>query len=452
MTILAIQVNSNLNPFNFVSINYKFIKKLNLPINRPLFLTFGNKKVAIIIKPSSNKGNLFIIPKDVANSLLLPNGISLHANYQDNELRLGPILGILVQSIQYNQPKIPFGKFTVYAEELTHKSLTKGIVPYFFSFENIKVESDSITGWWFRNNKWEKRDFPIPQVIYNRISSRYLEKKLLPTINKLKEKYSFIFFNDRFLNKWEVTQMLKPTKVNILIPKTVIYKGLNTIVAMLKEHKVIYLKPINGALGMGIFRVEQKDNIYTVKYSRVQGVSTSTFYSSGKLYKYLKPRLSGKTYLVQQGLHLIALNNRPIDFRILIQKNELGVWAVTSMVARIANDQSFVSNLARGGTQSKVIEAIKLANPELAKKITKKHFKEISLQIAKQMEKPLNGHFAELGIDLALDSDGKIWLLEVNSKPSKVDDPRESNEPRPSVTRLCKYVLFLTNSNGNRNG
>jgi len=452
MTILAIEVETHSNPFNLVHINHGFIKKLNLPINRPLYLTFGNKTAAVIIRPSSNKGNLFRIPKDVANSLLLPNGIELHASYKDRELRIGPILGILVQSIQNNQPKIPFGKFTAYAEELTQKSLSKGIVPYFFSFENINTESDYISGWWFKDSKWEKRDFPIPQVIYNRISSRSLEKKLLLAINKLKERYSFIFFNDRFLDKWEVAQMLKPTKVNVIIPKTVIYKGLKTIIEMLKEYQVIYIKPINGALGRGIFRIEKNENIYTVQYSRVQGITSSTFNSLGKLYKYLNPRLYAKPYLVQQGLELIALNNRPIDFRILVQKNDQGAWAVTSMVARIANDQSFVSNLAQGGTQEKVIETIKLVNPELAKKITKKHFKDTALLIAKQMEKPLNGHFAELGIDLALDSNGKIWLLEVNSKPSKTDDPKESNEPRPSVTRLSKYVIYLTNPNSNKNG
>jgi hypothetical protein len=66
------------------------------------------------------------------------------------------------------------------------------------------------------------------------------------------------------------------------------------------------------------------------------------------------------------------------------------------------------------------------------------------LKIAKGIETQIPGHFAELGIDLAADAFGKVWLLEVNSKPSKEDTtPWNENKIRPSVTKVVRYAQFL---------
>ena len=56
------------------------------------------------------------------------------------------------------------------------------------------------------------------------------------------------------------------------------------------------------------------------------------------------------------------------------------------------------------------------------------------------------GQFGELGVDLAITRSGKIYLLELNSKPSKADNTLTLPSPkgRPSVHRLLDYTLFLT--------
>ncbi len=66
--------------------------------------------------------------------------------------------------------------------------------------------------------------------------------------------------------------------------------------------------------------------------------------------------------------------------------------------------------------------------------------------MANTFEELVDGHYAELGIDLAVDKSGKIWLLEINFKPSKTDDTviNPSLTTRPSVIRLIEYTLYLT--------
>ncbi len=445
MTIFTIQNEQTINRASIIYTNPSLIQKLNLPINEPFVLTYGHKKVNVMVFASASKGNLLIIPSQIAKKLLLPNGIQIHAKYtNNNELQLGPILGILIQNIQKNQPQLPFGKFTSFAQEVIQIAQTKGVLAYLFTIQDINQENDFVTGWTFKNNKWEKSSFPIPDVIYNRISSRTLEKNLHDTLEQLQNHYHFILFNHHFLNKWEVYQKLNSTPINKMMPRTVLYKGLLSVKEMLQKYPVIYLKPTNGALGQGIIRIEKKTDMYQAQFTRPQGSVTKEFQTLEKMSKYLHPRIANRSYLVQQGLQLIHYQNRPIDFRILVQKNRIGEWAITSMVARIANDQHIVSNLAQGGTQNKVMETIHLADAVLAKKITRHHFKSYALSITKQLEAVIQGHFAELGIDIGLDTKGRLWLLEVNSKPSKTGDTKlNENEPRPSVSRLIQYAIYI---------
>jgi len=443
---IAIQIENSDSADHFIYANPTVINYLNLPLHKPFKLSFGNKSVDVQLGLSSNKGNLVRIPAHVAQQLMIPNGIQIYAKYhKDYGIQLGPIIGILVQNILNNQPQTPFGKLTLYMQEVAQVARSNGILAYIFALEDINQEEGYVNGWIYKNNKWVKGKFPIPNVVYNRISSRMKEKKSLELIKNLQKKYRFTFFNEHFLNKWQVYEKLINTPIENIMPKTVLYKGVLTLKQMLSKHQQIYLKPTNGALGRGIIRIEKINNQYTVKFSRNQSPMTITFTSIGSLYKYLKPRLANETFLVQKGLNLIHHQNRPIDFRILVQKNGLGKWAITSMVARIANDQHIVSNLARGGTQSGVMETIKLASPKLATQISRTHFKKLALAVASNLELATEGNFAELGIDLALDESGKIWLLEVNSKPSKSEDTSTKQlGPRPSVRRLIQYVLHIS--------
>ena len=68
-----------------------------------------------------------------------------------------------------------------------------------------------------------------------------------------------------------------------------------------------------------------------------------------------------------------------------------------------------------------------------------------ALLIAKGIETHIPAHFGELGIDLAIDASGRVWLLEVNSKPSKNDNtPLNDNKIRPSVRMVIQYSRFLS--------
>ena len=442
--LLDIQTESQPTSEHTIYLNSQIISQLNLPINRIITIKLGNKKTNCFIAENSSKGSLLILPESVAKQLLIPNGIQLHATYdKEKGLLLGPTLGILLQATFKGQNQDPFGEITPFLKEIALLSRSKGTLSYAFSLGDVDLENNLVKGWIFKGNRWEQKKLPIPDVIYNRISSRKFELKNQETIKQLKTKHHSYFFNDHFLNKWQVYDLLKTTSIQSLLPETKLYKNYTTITDILSIYPVIYLKPTNGSLGRGIIRIQKRGTEYLVRLSRITGSVSLNFNSFSQMIKQLAPRLKSEPYIAQAGIDLISIKHRPVDFRILVQKDDTGNWSITSMVARVADEKQFVSNLARGGTQSKIINAIRLSNLRDKQKTSRDHFINYSIAIAKQIEASGVGHFAELGIDLGLDVNGKIWLLEVNSKPSKNNDPGLSG-PRPSVHRLIDYTRYLT--------
>lgn len=70
-------------------------------------------------------------------------------------------------------------------------------------------------------------------------------------------------------------------------------------------------------------------------------------------------------------------------------------------------------------------------------------FKDISLQTAAALTSQIDGDIGELGIDMGIDVHGDLWIIEVNSKPSKNLDSA-INKVRPSTKALLEYCLSLS--------
>ena len=255
-------------------------------------------------------------------------------------------------------------------------------------------------------------------------------------------------FNEKFLNKAEVFRALKKDpSLHSFLPESYLCKNYLLVKNMCTKFKTVFIKPTSGSLGKGIIRVSRRpDQKYTVEMMTAGGLRRVSCETTAKVYSLISSKLKARPYQIQQGLPLISIGSRTVDFRALVQKDRSGKWSVTSVVARIAGNQNFISNLARGGTISTVTNAVARSNlPLRARKGIHSQLKQAALNIANGLDQQINRHFGELGIDLGVDRAGKVWLLEVNSKPSKNDDSSlVKGGVRPSVKRLVQYVLHLS--------
>lgn len=426
-------------------------KKWKVPSNQMITMRFGSSqldgKVVIAAVPNSLR-----LDPAFASKIGLHQGARLNLHYkpQANTLSIGPLIGVMISRVNTTSPSKPFGAMTTFCKELTDACGRFGAMVCFFPPKEMHANAQSIAAYSYAGGSWSKKSFPIPNVIYNRLTSRKYEN--LPNVQQfmkdVKSRHGTVIFNEKYLNKTEVFEALrKDSALHSYLPESHLFKNFQQLKSMASRYNALFLKPITGSLGNGIIRIRREgDETYTTHATSLAGVRRQTYPSLLAVFQSISGKLKTQRYQIQQGLDLITTEGNPIDFRALVQRGETGQWEITSIVGRIAGAQHFVSNLARGGSLSTVPEALTKASFSLQTRTAIiKRLRKASLDIAKGIETQIPFHFGELGIDLAVDRSGRVWLLEVNSKPSKDDNTALNNDKkiRPSVRQLVKYARYL---------
>lgn len=437
-----------------------WIKKWGLSTASPLILRFGSLEREMRLV-ENGKGSLFRIHPRLAAELGIHAGAELCLRHPGGRvLSLGPLLGVLLTRIGDGSNN-PFGAISSFCRELTMAGEKHGVLVYFFSAGRLPGKTGRIQGWTYHNG-WRQRMFPLPDVVYNRLTSRVVENRpeVQRFLQQFKKRPEGGLFNERYVNKAEVFEALRRDEtLKGHLPESYTYKSKVQLRSMLERHGSVFLKPNLGSLGKGIVRIRKGgDGTYLCHAAGSTGAIREIRYPNQvRMMEGVALRVKGRPYLLQEGLDLISVGGCPLDFRALVQRDDTGEWKVTSIVGRIAARHTFVSNLARGGRLSTVPDAIAQSNLAAALRgEVKGKLDRAALALAKGLEQQLtDAHFAEFGIDLAVDTRGRVMLLEVNSKPSK-----ENNAPlgaengavsgedgpvkiRPSVRRAVQYARFM---------
>ncbi|RFB38295.1 YheC/YheD family endospore coat-associated protein [Brevibacillus sp. VP] len=429
------------------------MKSLDIPSGVSITVCFGVSKAQANVTGVDQASHVIMCPS-LVRALHIPTGTKFLMRYdsQQQTLYFGPYLGILLTSYQQGHKQEPFGSLSSFINEVVDTFNQKGGFACIFSIDDVDWENKTVSAFVRQKDLWQNLTLPLPHSIYNRLSSRQREQseKVVDFVERCKL-LKIPFFNERFLNKWQVHKALRnDVAVSTYLPKTTLFSPNGELSTMLQTHRIVYAKPANGSLGKGIFRLIQANGEYGVRFvskGKVVSLRQKNLYS---LQKFLRKRCKGKPYVLQQGLNLIGIDSNPTDFRVLVQKNNRGIWATTSIVARTGQN-SIVSNVARGGSIMTAKQALRTCGPwNRNKKPTIPKLKRVALLIAERLEYALQGEFAEFGIDLGIDTNGKVWLLEVNSKPSKCitslrlrENETVPRQARPSVRHLVNYTAFL---------
>lgn len=207
--------------------------------------------------------------------------------------------------------------------------------------------------------------------------------------------------------------LMKNDRVASYIPETRWYHD-HTLMEMLNKYSFIYIKPDKGTGGGGIL---------SVRRIHVDQVEVCDLYHKKRipifqLYGWLRKRLkSSQRYIVQRGIDLANVRGRPFDIRVFMQKPKR-YWMISGIAAKIAAPGKIVTNYCKGGRPIEATKALYVAtrDHEKVKKITIEIY-----YLSKEIAKILNRQFAglrELGIDLGIDKQNKIWIFEVNTQPN----------------------------------
>ncbi|MFX3631272.1 MAG: YheC/YheD family protein [Candidatus Pristimantibacillus sp.] len=447
---VAVQViSSGMIPEDTLMLGENYLKQWKIPQGQPIVMKFGAFRHHVKVIPVAKYDGMRI-SQTLAKQMGILSGtvLRLHFKAGSSTLSLGPLIGILVSRDYPDAPDKPFGSITSFCKELVDGCIAQGAYVYFFTPNHISSNVNSVEGWVYADG-WRRTSLPVADVVNNRLTSRKLENKpsVQHFLKEVKQRHQTTIFNEKFLDKSEVFDALKKDdSLSRYLPESHSLRSFTTLKAMSSRYSNVFLKPVRGSLGKGIIRVSRLENgSYQALFATASGSRKQQYPSLLKMFATVSSKMKTVRYQIQQGLPLIEIQNRPVDFRALVQKNLTGTWSLTSIVARTAGNHHFVSNLARGGTLSKVGEAIARSNISAGKADASTRLRHAALLIAKGIDTHIPAHFGELGIDLALDTTGKVWLLEVNSKPSKNDNtPLSDSKIRPSVRMVIQYSRFLS--------
>lgn len=247
---------------------------------------------------------------------------------------------------------------------------------------------------------------------YGKYSAAPKKKYVVKKSPKKKSSSPVIKLSRSSKDKWGKTKLLLRNGVlRRHIPKTKLF-GKQALYDMLYDYGMVYVKPTNGQMGIGVMRVER----YKGGYFYQRGTRKASFGTYEALYRALTREKKGKVYIVQKGINLLKHKGRPFDIRLMVQKSPYGGWEATGTLGRVAHPRKIVTNGSQGGSIYPTAYLLKRYSDAGYRSRLLRHMDYLGLQTAKEMRSAYPG-LRVIGLDLALDRQMKPWILEVNTKP-----------------------------------
>lgn len=210
----------------------------------------------------------------------------------------------------------------------------------------------------------------------------------------------------------KMSVLLENPKLAPYVPETVFYSP-KTLERMLNIHGLVFVKPNKSKGGKRVIAIK-KDG--TGSYRMHFNTHTASRLTLPAAVSLINGIAGEDQFIVQKGIEVLRVNNRPIELRVNVQK-PYDRWLVTGIIAKIAAAGKIVTNHLQGGT---------LASPEqtlLQAGLEKKEIGELNHTLHYLGHKAsviLNKKFPglrELGLDVAVDRTARPWILEVNTNP-----------------------------------
>jgi spore coat protein SA len=216
-------------------------------------------------------------------------------------------------------------------------------------------------------------------------------------------------------SKWAKTKaLLADASLRAFVPET---KRLTAaaLKEMMQRHKMVYAKPGVGSFGNGVIRVEWHPRSRT-PYRYQYGLEKRRFTALADLSRALLNATKRRRYIVQQGIHLLTHGRKRFDIRVMVQKNREGEWETTGIIGRAADPRKAVTNVHNGGTLVPVETLMEGYMSGARTDLFLQKLHTLGTETGKALEKRYPG-LKELGIDVAVDRELRLWILEANTAP-----------------------------------
>ncbi|RCW42690.1 YheC/YheD family protein [Paenibacillus prosopidis] len=454
MSLTTCNVHFSQQPDKIVYLSSPLLKQLKLSGKKSVQLKLGNEVITTEIKQLKRPGNHLYLSAGVRQSIKVPKSGSVYVlNTGNNEVKLGPLVGILSDSGIRSESN-PFGGRTEFIKQIIRSGEHKG---YLFGFtpHDINWHQETINGYFLNpQGGWYRKIIPLPDVVYNRLPNRQAETS--GSINALRERFvrhKIPFFNWSFFNKADVYKLLDndPEALSHL-PESVSGPNADNIKELLEKHQFLYLKPTAGSLGAGIYRLTYHPKRgYFARYRKGGQNVLLRFTNFQSLMRMLQAKHGSNLnhYVIQQGIRLVEIDSCPLDFRFHMHKNGKNEWVPAGIGAKKAGRGSVTTHVKNGGQLMTPEQALSRTFGDQAEAVLDKA-KEAAVKISEAIERNYPHRLGELGLDIGIDKDGEVWMFEANAKPGRsiYKHPALRSEGRASVSYIIEHCMYLSNFQG----
>ena len=298
-----------------------------------------------------------------------------------------------------------------------------------FAPSGINWREKTILGLHLESGKWVTRRSSFPEAVYNRCYSdqRPLIKRLERVIGK-KRIFNYV---TRF-DKWEIDQVLR-RGLGVYLPATLPFDEV-VCRKMLDGKSGLVIKPRHGQGGKGIYRLRRTAD------GKIQVFEGFSLEPVGSL-----PRARDRwplSHIMQQEIPMLKWKDSVFDIRLLMQKDGSGQWRVSGDLSRVAVPGVFITNVCKKICFAE--DVLVQVGMDPRKVLTT--LESISFKVANLLEE----HFVMLGeisVDFALDTEGHLWIIEVNGKPDRnlFFTLRDEELIKRILVSPLEYACFLAN-------
>jgi len=312
-------------------------------------------------------------------------------------------------------------------------SKMEGVDFFYFSFGTVDMVDHKINGWIYDNGKWIQQQRDLPDIIINSKSPKNDKQKQIWSY--LKKRCLFTSYSVG--NKLNVYQKIREGKQfsHFVIPFFIVNKG-EEIFDYFEKHKRLVLKPIKGSGGKGVIFI---DKITSNQYLVMNGDHNETLVKN-ELSLYLDHLLTTTRYIIQPFIKSSTKEGWVYDIRLHVQKNGRGEWEPTLIYPRVSANRKMISNISSGGFRGELQPFLigEFGDEYYNMKRLLEHF---SICFSQHFESLYHHTFDELGIDIGIDDNQKLWIYEVNWRPGS------KHREMDVAKNLVQYAVFLAKAN-----
>ncbi|SIS89373.1 YheC/YheD family protein [Alicyclobacillus vulcanalis] len=245
-------------------------------------------------------------------------------------------------------------------------------------------------------------------------------------------------------HKWKLyTWLRKDARLKPHLPLTWFCATVDDLVALLQDQDDLYVKPVNGTQGQGIFRVRTHRG--AIEVSTASGDAPASFVSLAAF----RQAFSGGHWVpsvAQKTIPLARLGARPFDLRWLVCDGNRP--HIVARVARLGPPGAVTTNIHTGSEPRAAAQVFADAFGSKRADDLVERMDEIALLVARRARERF-GPYAELGVDLAASEDGHVFFLEFNPTPGrKMLRQLDPKLHRLSLEALLEYAIEVQQPRG----